>query len=236
VKYIFKKYAIFFWSLWFIQLLSCSKVELIPPSQFEVLHASDSIVFAVIGDYGYHSDNEKEVAELVKSWNPDFIITTGDNNYFEGKSSTLKENISDYYADYIYNFDALPDYRCNGKAFVEKTNRFFPSPGNHDANTNDHIIPYLNFFTLPGNERYYSFIWGPVSFFSLNSLPDDVADQKVWLKKQLEQSVTPFNIVYFHHSPYSPGQHGNCEKMQWNFKEMGADAVLTGHDHLYARV
>ena len=24
--------------------------------------------------------------------------------------------------------------------------------------------PYLDYFTLPGNERYYDFTWGPVHF------------------------------------------------------------------------
>jgi tartrate-resistant acid phosphatase type 5 len=35
--------------------------------------------FAVIGDYGEDDGNELAVANLVKSWNPDFIITVGDN-------------------------------------------------------------------------------------------------------------------------------------------------------------
>jgi tartrate-resistant acid phosphatase type 5 len=219
-----------------ILLLCCSKAELIEPKQLEISHSTDSLAFAVIGDYGYKSNPEKKVADLVKSWNPDLIITTGDNNYFAGDFSTLKRNISSYYSDYIYNFDAPAEYQCNGKAYDEKINRFFPSPGNHDDNNREHLIPYLNFFTLPGNEINYSFSWGSVNFFSLNSLPDDISDQKEWLKDQLAISKSEFNIVYFHHSPYSPGPHGNNEKMQWNFQEMGADVVITGHDHLYARV
>jgi predicted phosphodiesterase len=219
-----------------VLLIACSKVELIEPSQLTISNKADSVVFAVIGDYGYHSNNEKKVAELIKSWNPDLIITTGDNNYFAGDFSTLNRNISSFYSDYIYNFDAPDKYQCNGSAFNEKINRFFPSPGNHDDNKKEHLIPYLNFFTLPGKELNYSFIWGPIHFFSLNSLPDDITDQKEWLKEQLANLKSEFNIVYFHHSPYSPGKHGNNEKMQWNFQEMGADVVLTGHDHLYARV
>jgi tartrate-resistant acid phosphatase type 5 len=217
-------------------LLCCTKAELITPKQIEITHKSDSVVFAVIGDYGLNGDPEKEVSDLVKSWDPDLIITTGDNNYWEGDFSTLKENISSYYSEYIFNFDAPSDYQCNGKAFKEKINRFFPCPGNHDDSKTDHLVPYLNFFTLLGDEINYSFIWGPVHFFSLNSLPDDVTNQKEWLKTQLAKSNSGFNVVYFHHSPYSQGQYGNKENMQWNFQEMGADIVLTGHDHLYTRV
>ena len=36
--------------------------------------------FAVIGDYGDAGGNELAVANLVKIWSPDFIITVGDNN------------------------------------------------------------------------------------------------------------------------------------------------------------
>jgi len=37
--------------------------------------------FAAIGDYGKSGVNELAVADYVKSWNPDFIITLGNNNY-----------------------------------------------------------------------------------------------------------------------------------------------------------
>ena len=42
---------------------------------------SDSVRFAVFGDYGVNNTNEQSVENLVKSWNPDFIITAGDNSY-----------------------------------------------------------------------------------------------------------------------------------------------------------
>jgi len=42
-----------------------------------------SMVFAIIGDYGDDGDS-RAVSELIKGWEPDFIITTGDNNYSDG--------------------------------------------------------------------------------------------------------------------------------------------------------
>jgi tartrate-resistant acid phosphatase type 5 len=217
-------------------LPSCSKMDLINPSGFETHIEADSIVFAVIGDYGKAGEPEEQVANLVKSWNPDFILTTGDNNYESGEFKIIKENISNYYGEYIYNFDAPAEYQCKGNAFNERINRFFPSPGNHDANNKDDLLPYLNFFTLPEKEIYYKFVWGPVSFYSLNSVPDAVDDQKKWLYEQLDLSTTPYNIVYFHHSPYTTGSHGNAEKMQWDFYSHHVDIVLTGHDHIYSRI
>lgn len=218
----------------FLLTVSCSKLELIEPAGFETNVAADSIVFAVIGDYGKAGNPEFKVAEMVKSWNPDFIITTGDNNCEHGNLSTIEENISNYYGDYIYNFDAPEKYRCNGAAFKDGINRFFPAPGNHDANNNQGLIPYLNFFSLPQQEEFYSFVWGPISFFSLNSVAEDVTAQQEWLFQELEVAKTPFKIVYFHHSPYSPGPHGNNDNMQWDFYNYGVDIVMTGHDHIYA--
>ena len=212
----------------------CSKHELLEPQGFNFEVAGDSIVFAVIGDFGKDGDPEAKVARMVKGWNPDFIITTGDNNYEDGKFRTIKKNISSYYGDYIYNYDAPEQYRCNGSAFTDRVNRFFPSPGNHDAGNASGLIPYLNYFTLPQKEEYYSFTWGPVQFFSLNSVAEDVSEQQEWLTYELAVSEAPFKIVYFHHSPYSNGPHGNNDKMQWDFYGMGIDLVMTGHDHLYS--
>jgi hypothetical protein len=43
-------------------------------------------------------------------------------------------------------------------------------------------------------------------------------------------------VVYFHHAPYSSGEHGNDSRMQWPFAEWGATVVMAGHDHDYERL
>ncbi|RME63773.1 MAG: alkaline phosphatase, partial [Caldilineae bacterium] len=53
--------------------------------------------FAVIGDYGSGSQGEADVAALVKSWNPDFVLTLGDNNYPDGAASTIDAHIGKFY-------------------------------------------------------------------------------------------------------------------------------------------
>jgi hypothetical protein len=224
------------WILTFLIAASCDKAELIDPAGIETNMIADSIVFAQIGDFGYSGTAEKQVSGLVKSWNPDFIITTGDDNYNEGKYSTLIENIGQYYGDYIYNYDAPPEFRCNGKAFQEGINRFFPTPGNHDAANKDGLIPYYNYFTLPGNESFYKFSWGPADFFALNTVVGDLGEQKAWLEQQLAVSVSPFRIVFFHHSPYSESAHGSYEGTQWDYYTLGVDIIFTGHDHIYERI
>ncbi|MGB5893721.1 MAG: metallophosphoesterase, partial [Ignavibacteriaceae bacterium] len=180
--------------------------------------------FASIGDYGDAGSDELAVANLVKSWNPDFIITLGDNNYPDGETSTIDANIGQYYHQYIY-----PYVGSYGEG--SDVNRFFPSLGNHDWNTNP-PQPHYDYFVLPNNERYYDFIWGDVHFFALDSdtdEPDGVTENSIqgqWLQNALSTSISTWRVVYFHHAPYSSSSnHGSQEYMQWPFKEWGADVV-----------
>jgi hypothetical protein len=47
------------------------------------------IKFAVIGDFGSKGEKNAQISQLVKSWNPDFILTTGDNNYPRGERALI---------------------------------------------------------------------------------------------------------------------------------------------------
>ncbi|MEJ2706349.1 MAG: metallophosphoesterase [Anaerolineales bacterium] len=190
--------------------------------------------FAVIGDYGGNGPPERDVAEMVKGWQPEFVITTGDNNYPLGSAETIDLTIGQYYQEFIY------PYKGQFGPGADQ-NRFFPSLGNHDWMT-DQARPYLDYFELPGNERYYDFVWEPVHFFVLDSdshEPDGFrADsaQATWLKERLANSSEPWKVVYFHHAPYSSGVHGSVTWMRWPFQEWGASVVLSGHDHTYERL
>ena len=110
------------------------------------------IRFAVIGDYGHDGKNLAAVATLIDSWNVDLVLTVGDNNYPDGKAETIDLNIGQYFHQYIFPYTG---------AFGDgaDTNRFFPVLGNHDWNTKP-PQPYIDYFTLPGNEYYYTFSWG----------------------------------------------------------------------------
>jgi len=214
--------------------LSCEKPDLIEPPGITIDISDDTVVFAQIGDFGSAGTGELKVSQLVKSWNPDFIVSVGDNNYYNGDFESIEFNISYFYRDFIYNYDAPGEYRCNGRAFGDKINRFFPTPGNHDASGRDGLIPYYNFFTLPGNEKYYKFTWGSIAFFSINTVENNLEEQKNWLEHELIFSDKPFNIVFLHHPPYSCGPHGDNTFIQWDFN--GADIVFAGHDHVYDRI
>lgn len=194
---------------------------------------NDRVRFAVIGDYGLAGPGEAAVAALVHSWQPDFIATTGDNNYPSGAASTIDRNIGAYYHDFIAPYQGK--YGAGSDI-----NRFFPTLGNHDWISGGG--PYLDYFTLPGNERYYDLHWSPVHLFALDSdphepdgvLPDSL--QAVWLQQSLANSTACWKIVTLHHAPFSSGPHGSTAWMHWPYQAWGADAVLAGHDHTYERI
>ncbi len=190
--------------------------------------------FAVIGDSGQAGPPAEAVARLVQSWNPDFVVTTGDNNYPRGEARTIDGNIGRYYHMFI------APYRGRYGPGADR-NRFFPTLGNHDWAAAS-ARAYFDYFSLPGNERYYDVRWGPVHLFFLDSDPREpdgiTADsrQARWLRARLEASDAPWRLVILHHPPYSSGLHGSTPALQWPFAAWGVTTVLAGHDHVYERI
>jgi len=193
-----------------------------------------SLRFAVIGDFGLAAQPEADVAVLIHSWDVDLIITTGDNNYPDGAAETIDENIGQYFHQYIYPY--VGEYGQGAD-----TNRFFPTLGNHDWSV-PNAQPYMEYFTLPGNERYYDYVWEPVHFFAVDSdsrEPDGVGRSSVqgqWLRDRLAASTATWKVVYMHQPPYSSSHDGSIDWAQWPYKKWGADIVLAGHSHVYERL
>jgi tartrate-resistant acid phosphatase type 5 len=195
--------------------------------------------FAVIGDYGLAGQPEADVANLVKSWNPAFVISVGDNNYQTGSASTIDANVGQYYHDFISPY--VGTYGAGSAS-----NRFFPVLGDHDWGltypnpTGDQ--PFLNYFTLPGNERYYTFTQGPVQFFALDSNgnePDgttSTSTQGRWLQAQLAASTATYKIVYDFDPPYTSSTGFANVDSRWPYQAWGATAVISGHAHNYERL
>jgi len=185
--------------------------------------------FAIFGDYGDTNLNgEKAVSALIHSWNVDFVLTVGDNVY---APQTMDAAIGQQYHDYIGNYQGA--YGA-GSAI----NRFFPVLGNHEYEDGN-VSNYLNYFSLPDNERYYDFQIGPVHFFGLNSNKQETdgrsatSVQAKWMHATLDASNASFNVAYFHHTPYNP--NGSNTTMQWPFEPWGVNAVFAGHEHNYYR-
>lgn len=189
---------------------------------------------AVIGDYGGDTKEEAAVAKLIKGWSPDAVITVGDNNYGEGTLEGWDANVGKHYGSFIGAYKGE-----HGPGAI--ANKFWPALGDHDWQIAG-LDSYLDYFTLPGNERYYDVDLGPVHLYAVNSNAEEPDGYKpnlkqgTWLKDKLAASKACFDLVYFHHPPYSSGHHGSRTHMDWPFASWGAEATFAGHDHHYERL
>jgi hypothetical protein len=220
---------------------------------------SNTFTFTTLGDYGVNNASAAAVASMVNGWNPDIIITLGDNYHLSTGgvgSETYDLSTGKHYCNFLKNIHTTGTFCPTGQA---SSNRFFPTLGDHDytdAGTSNDGLPgtYTDYFTLPGagyvsssgNERYYDFVFGSVHFFILNGLeqpnfePDGVDSTSIqaqWLKTQLGASTSTWNVVVVHKPPYSSGtKHAGAEHLQWPFAQWGADVVFSGHEHNYERI
>src|ERR1700737_597346 len=117
----------------FLAVLLCVSAGMAASSQAP----ASTLTLAVIGDYGCQpgsncngsSDTELAVARLVHSWNPQAIITVGDNSYENGSAAAVAADQGPYLADITAGI-------------------FYPTPGNHDWQ-NGSIEPSTGFFHRP---------------------------------------------------------------------------------------
>ncbi len=194
---------------------------------------AQKIRLAVTGDFGDPTGPVVSVANQLANWNPEAVITTGDNNYPSGNMVDFSTHTYAHYGKFI---DA---------------GTFFPALGNHDwgypaANSyTADTLPHSQYFSyLPGNRRYYDVLLGGglVHVFVLDSdyrEPDgrtQDSSQAQWLKTTMEKSPAAYKLVFLHESPFSSCKYGDIQAVQWPFKVWGADAVFSGHCHYYERL
>ena len=194
-----------------------------------------AVRFAVIGDFGIAGDRARDVSLLVKSWNVDFIITTGDNNYPNGAAATIDANIGQYYSRvHLSRIRAASDRRPRGTA---SSRRSATTIGKRAG-----AAPYLDYFTLPGNERYYDFVRGPVHFFAIDSDPHEPdgnsqsSVQGQWLQTRLARPRCPTASSTCTTRRSRPGRTDRTRRCSGRIAAWGASAVMAGHDHTYERI
>ena len=210
--------------------------------------------------------NQEKVIEgldqySIKSELPDldFILTLGDNAYHNGTDQEFQKGFFEPYIELLAN---IPLLTCFGnhdsglnREFLTYSARSYPSPRG----------VYYDIFSLPGEEAYYSFDHGEAHFIVLDSFDsfwedlkedksnyekiwDETSTQKnsmlEWLKKDLENNLSNWNIVVFHHPPFS--DESEYEKQDiwraWTnsfivplIEAKKVDLVLSGHIHNYQR-
>ena len=227
------------------------------------LSSAAPVSIGVIGDFGASDNlgepnaNAQAVAEMVAGWQPDYVVTPGDNNYGNNafENSSWDRLFGGLYGQYMLG-------RTDNKYPLQTstTQRFFPAIGNHDVqfifDEQVHTrAGFLDYFDAdvegqPGRlppgvfadeHVYYDFQLGDAHFFVIDSdesIRSDISErnQMAWLNAALDESLAPWKFVVFHHAPYGSGFEANVTQMRWPFGQWGADAVISGHDHLYERI
>jgi hypothetical protein len=226
-----------------VQSLSWHQFEddIVAPVEIE----GGQTVFAVIGDWGLAGQPQRDVAALVKSWDPEFVVSTGDTNYPNGEVATLDANTG-IYRKFIFPYQGTYPLQTGETDATE--NLFFSCIGNHDEDNSSGqpAQPFMDWFSSPGiNERYFDFSSGFVHCFILHSgfktngnltEPDgnnSFSIQAEWLQIRLALSTARWKLVFLHHSPFtSDVQHSPGESvLRWNYPALGADAVFSSHGH-----
>ena len=191
-----------------------------------------SLKFAVIGDSGQWSGQQRETAAQLAEQRAnvpfDLVLMLGDNNYGDGSPESYRVRFEQPY-----------------RALLDAGVRFYAARGNHDAGA-QWAYPLFNM----GGERYYTFqrktgllpppVGDRVQFFALDSVNMD-DDQLSWFDRQLSESKAEWKIVFFHHPIYSSGRYAESSAarrstLEHALIEHQVDAVFAGHEHLYERM
>ncbi|MBI4301164.1 MAG: metallophosphoesterase [Chloroflexi bacterium] len=197
------------------------EVALSSDASFKTLAGPEgkSIYFVAWGDNRTNHPIHKKLADLVEEAAPDFVINVGD----------LVES-GRRMSDWEAFFDAERELLANAP--------LYPTLGNHELN--DPL--YFSLFTLPGNERWYSFDSGPAHFVTLDvvfSAYGPGSEQYAWLERDLRETTQPWKIVYIHFPPYSfTPSRGSVEAVRQLvplFEKYGVALVFSGHNHHYQR-
>lgn len=150
------------------------------------------------------------------------VFTAGDNAYFQGSAAQYSQ--------------------CYDPTWGRHRDRTRPTPGNHEYETAG-ASGYFDYFgdsAGPRGRGYYSFRVGEWLIVSLNSnvLASDGSAQVQWLREELTSVRARCVAAIWHHPTFSSGINGSSPVMRdvWRaLRELGADVVIAGHDHLYER-
>ena len=150
------------------------------------------------------------------------IFTAGDNAYFQGTAAQYQN--------------------CYEPTWGRHKGRTRPAPGNHEYETGG-ARAYFDYFGLsagPPGVGYYSFEVGPWHVVSMNSnVPaGEGSAQLQWLRDDLGKTNARCVAAIWHHPLFSSGLNGPQPMMRdvWRvLRDLGADVVISGHDHIYER-
>jgi acid phosphatase len=209
-----------------------------PPFVAESFKDSVAVRFLVVGDWGTGAAFQKRVAAAMaakaESEKPQFILSTGDNIYNSGVSSVDDPQWKTKFED-VYTAQSLelPWYAILG---------------NHDHRSN--IQAQIDYHTknprwnMPA--RYYKISKAidpstSVEIFAIDTDPINrndtafIAQQNIWLRRELAASQARWKIVLGHHPVRSHGGYGDQDYMLRHIKPIldsnNVAVYICGHDH-----
>lgn len=184
------------------------------------------------GDSRGNPMNHASVLAQVQRQGPDMVLESGD-------IAPLGQ-----YSEYLAEFAPVTQE-------LTATTPFMAAPGNHDL-LGPLEAGYARVFPMPRERQsdpwrpYYAFTCGNALFLGLDSNSYFDEDQIAFLRAQLQaaraQPAVQHVLVWFHHPPYSPGDHGDNQGVVDLWTRYFQDprnkisAVFSGHDHIYARM
>lgn len=186
--------------------------------------------FAVISDTQGNLSVAGKISELALSERPSFVLHAGDLV----STGSNKGHWTDVF------FPSME--RLISRAPI------FPVLGNHEADAEF----YYQYMDLPKPEYYYTFTYGNIEFFMIDTNRDvsSGSEQYLWLETKLKESKADWKIVCHHHPPYSSDENDYGDLWKTNrstrgdlrarelctlYDRYGVDIVWTGHIHTYER-
>ncbi|MBI4886771.1 MAG: metallophosphoesterase [Acidobacteria bacterium] len=131
-------------------------------------------------------------------------------------------------------------YECFDRWWGRFRSSIWPSPGNHDYETDPASPYYYEYFPHAGTpgRGYYSYDRGSWHIVVLNSELAEASRpaQIVWLETDLRTHPSECTLAYFHRPYLSSGEFAAFRmKRVWDvLYRYGVDVVANGHEHFYA--
>jgi hypothetical protein len=218
-------------------ILFCFTVSFMPAaaqtsksSATSIDKATTVLRFALIGDAGTADEHQLAVARQMQAEYErkpfPFVVTVGDNTY-QGCKNRLKDVFEIPYS-----------------ALLSRGVKFYATLGNHDEECAAEQIAYP-LFNMNG-KRYYTFkpAGDLVEFFAIDTtlvVNGKAPEQFDWLERVLRESKAVWKIAIFHHPAFSPAKkHGDDKDIALRIvpllERYGVRVVLTGHDHILAKL
>jgi HEAT repeat protein len=183
------------------------------------VHDSTPFTFAVFGDSRTSAEQSSAVGRQMASHQPHFLLHSGD---LVSNGAVYEQWEEQFFSPLGEVLARIP---------------FFPVLGNHEQNS----VHFYNFFP---SGSWYSFEYGNACFIALDTNTasggfEPGTEQYGWLQRTLEETSALWRIVWFHHPPYSSGNHGcsieQQEALAPLLERYQVDMVFNGHDHIYER-